>query len=145
VRVLVDSSAWVDYFNDYPSALTEEVDRLLGSEHELCTIGVVVLEVAQGLRYERRRHPVLSLFRKLTLLEVHTIDPYLRAAELYRELRARGVTIRSSIDCLVVAAAEAHGCRLLFRDRDLDRIVASGLTSVLRWHGSGAGFIAEGP
>jgi len=144
VRVLVDSSVWVDFFNDYPSRSAGEVQRLLRSEHELCVLGVVALEVAQGLKHERRRRRVLDLLRQLTLLDPDGIDTYLRAAELHRELQARGVTIRSSIDCLVVAAAEAHGCRLLFRDRDLERIVGSGLAAVLRWPGSGADFIAEG-
>lgn len=145
MRVLVDSSAWVDFFNDYPSRSAGEVQRLLRSEHELYTVGVVAMEVAQGLRHERRRRRVLDLLRQLTLLEPPGLDTYLRAAELYRELQARGVTIRSSIDCLIVATAEAHGCRLLFHDRDLDRIVSSGLAAVLRWPGSGADFIAEGP
>ena len=145
MRVLVDSSAWVDFFNDHPSQSAAEVQRLLRSEHELCTVGVVALEVAQGLRHARRRRRVLDLLRGLTLLEPAGIDVYLRAAELYRELQSRGVTVRSSIDCLVVAAAEAHDCRLLFRDRDLDRIVESGLATVQRWPLSGSDFIAEGP
>lgn len=145
MRVLVDSSAWIDFFNDYPSRSAREVERLLRSEHELLTLGVVVLEVAQGLRHERRRRRVLTLLRGLTLLELEGMRTYLRAAELHRELRGRGVTIRSSIDCLVVAAAEVHDCRLLSRDRDLDQILSSGLAGVLRWPGSGVDYVAEGP
>ena len=145
MRILVDSSAWIDFFNDHPSPLAGEVQRVLRSEHEVCTLGMVVLEIAQGLRHEQRRHRVLRLLRQLTFLEPEGIGSYLRAAELYRDLRARGLTIRSSVDCLVVAAAEAHGCRLLFRDRDLERIVTSGLANIVRWPRSGGDFIAENP
>jgi predicted nucleic acid-binding protein len=49
---------------------------------------------------------------------------------VYRELRRRGVTVRSTIDCLIAALAEQHRCAILARDRDLERIVGSGLLKV---------------
>jgi hypothetical protein len=44
-----------------------------------------------------------------------------------------GVTIRSTIDCVITVLAEAHGCGLLSRDRDIDAIISSGLVKTGAW------------
>jgi predicted nucleic acid-binding protein len=44
------------------------------------------------------------------------------AAEIYRSLRVRGITIRSSNDCLIAASAILNGIELLHADRDFDYI-----------------------
>jgi hypothetical protein len=59
------------------------------------------------------------------------IHLYLRAAELYRALRERGKTVRSTVDCSIAAIAEDGGCDLLARDRDMDAILDSGLLKAL--------------
>ena len=41
-----------------------------------------------------------------------------QAVALYRRGRRRGVTVRSSIDCLVAASAVRHGLTVLHADRD---------------------------
>jgi predicted nucleic acid-binding protein len=133
VRVLVDSSAWIEFLNGSASPVAEEVDRLLGSDEEICTCGLVVTEVTQGLRRQRSFPRVVELFRSLTLLELQGIEPYLWAGEIYRRLRAQGTTVRSAIDCLVVSTAETHDCWLLARDRDIDAILESGISSCRAW------------
>lgn len=70
---------------------------------------------------------MVGLFHDLTFVEPAGIATYLRAADLYRQLRRRGVTVRSAIDCLIVALGEENGCSLLARDRDLELIASSGL------------------
>ena len=45
---------------------------------------------------------------------------------MYRSLRAQGVKVRSTIDCLIAALAEENGCYVLARDRDLETILGSG-------------------
>lgn len=41
--------------------------------------------------------------------------------------------MRSTIDCVIVAVAEAGGCGLLARDGDMDAIQDSGLLEAERW------------
>jgi predicted nucleic acid-binding protein len=134
VRVLVDTSIWADFFNDYPSPEQRALaDLFTRPEDEICTCGVVVAEVFQGLRRDKGRARLSDLFRDLTFLEPASIDLYFRAADLYRALRKRGKTIRSTIDCLIAVLAEEHGCHVLARDRDMETILESGLLSVGRW------------
>lgn len=133
MRVLVDTSAWVDFFNDYPSPERLALAELFPSDHEICTCGVVVAEVFQGLRRDKERARLAELFRDLTYLEPVGIDLYFRSADLYRALRQQGKTIRSTIDCLIAVLAEEHGCSVLVRDRDLEIILASGILALERW------------
>ncbi len=44
------------------------------------------------------------------------------AVGLYRASRRAGLTIRSSIDCLVAASALRHNLTLLHRDRDYPQL-----------------------
>jgi predicted nucleic acid-binding protein len=133
LRVLVDTSVWVDFLNGYSSPERQILADLFTSDHEVCTCGVVVTEVFQGLRKDEGRARLTTLFRDLTYLEPTGIDLYLRAADLYRALRKRGVTIRSTIDCLIAVLAEEDDCALLARDRDMEMILASGILPVDRW------------
>lgn len=133
MRILVDTSAWIDFLNGYSSAERQAVADLIASDHEICTCGVVVAEVFQGLRKSRERPRLSDLFRDLTFLEPAGIDDYFRAADLYRALRERGVTIRSTIDCLIAIIAAEHGCSILARDQDMDMILDSGLLEASRW------------
>jgi len=133
VRVLVDSSAWIEFLNGHASPERDAVRTLIEGDDDVCTCGVVVAEVLQGIRSERSRREVEDLFGQMTLLEAPGLAPYVRAASLYRSLRQRGVTVRSTIDCLVAVLAEEHGCALLARDRDLSAILGSRLVAVRSW------------
>ncbi|MGH9400293.1 MAG: type II toxin-antitoxin system VapC family toxin [Thermoanaerobaculia bacterium] len=132
MKVLVDTSVWADFFNGFGSPQQKALSRLIAGEDEICTCGVVVSEVFQGLRRPGGRGEIEGLFRELVFLEPAGIEAYLRAARVYRLLRRRGVTVRSTIDCLISVIAEENGCEVLSRDRDLDAILGSGLVQARR-------------
>jgi len=127
VRVLVDTSAWVDFLNGHDSPEGLSVAELLKSEDEVCTCGVVVTEVFQGLRQNRAYRQVAALFTEMTFLEPSGIATYFRTAELYRTLRRRGIAVRSTVDCLIAVLAADNDCHILARDRDISAIVSSAL------------------
>lgn len=135
MRILVDTSAWVDHINAHDSTVARALADLLAGDDDICTCGVIVAEVLQGLRrfsgYERVREG----FEHLTFLEAGGMKLYVRAAEIYRSLRQRGITVRSTIDCLIVAIAEANRCHLLHRDEDLRRITESDVVDLPTWPG----------
>jgi predicted nucleic acid-binding protein len=135
MRVLVDTSAWVDYLNGQSTPAAEALATILAGSDDVCTCGIVVAEVFQGLRREAGRDRLADLFREMRFLEPSGIDLYFKAAELYRHLRHRGITIRSTIDCLVAVMAEDAECYVLARDRDMDRILESGLVGTRGWPG----------
>lgn len=133
MRVLVDTSAWADFLNGHPSRESVALAELIAGDHDLCTCGIVVAEVFQGLRREKDRREIGARFTHLTFLEPSGIGVYFRAADIYRSLRQKGRTVRSTVDCLIAAIAEENDCRVLARDRDLQLILGSGVVTASLW------------
>ena len=136
MRVLVDTSAWVDFLNGFASPAADALAELLQGDEDVCTCGIVVAEVFQGLRRDQGGDTIRRSFEDMTFLEPPGIHLYLRAAELYRGLREEGKTVRSTIDCIIAAIAEDGGCNLLASDRDMDAILDSGLLKAECWQPS---------
>ncbi len=127
MRVLVDTSVWIDFFNGHPSPEAETLAQLIEDEVELLTCGVVVAEFMQGIRDEKALERLEFHFQDMDWLTPEEPKTYLSAAELYRRLRARGITIRSTIDCFIAVLAQDHGAFILAKDRDIRLIIESGL------------------
>ncbi len=127
MRVLVDSSAWVDFFNGHPSPHADALARLIREEADVLTCGVVVAEVLQGIRRSKSLTDIEQHFLDMEWLTPREPETYLEAADLYRRLRSRGLTIRSTIDCIIAKLADESDVLLLSKDRDLHLIADSGL------------------
>ncbi|MEE4331669.1 MAG: PIN domain nuclease [Wenzhouxiangella sp.] len=116
---LVDSSVWIDYFRGVPSPQTDWLDSKLGQQPIL--IGDLILaEVLQGFRRQRdfdRARQLLSAFETVRLCSP---DLAIKAADHFRTLRARGVTVRKTIDTLIATWCIETGCELLHKDRDFE-------------------------
>jgi predicted nucleic acid-binding protein len=83
----------------------------------------VVQEVIQGARDERAARQLEEGLLALPLLEPQVdSELYLRAAEIFRAGRRRGLTVRSSVDCLIAAIALRHDAVVVHLDRDFDAI-----------------------
>lgn len=127
MKVLVDTSVWIDHVNGHDSKAARRLQSFIGDDVELCTCGVVAAEFLLGLRKEASVRAFSALFEDLLWLTPKEPDSYLRAAALYRTLRRQGVTVRSTVDCLIAVLAAEGGASVLARNRDLERIVESGL------------------
>ena len=112
--ILADTSVWVDLLNARRGASLSR-DNLL----RLVTCGPVVQEVVQGLR----PGPAGDEFREVLLALPRLSDPlsletFLEAAEIYRQGRRKGYTVRSSTDCLIAAIAIENRVPVWHKDRD---------------------------
>jgi predicted nucleic acid-binding protein len=112
---LVDTSVWIETFRRRrPLDLLSLVDL-----DEVVTCLPVVQEVLQGFPDERAFRIARSSLLALPILEsplgLETIEEAIR---LYRSARRAGLTIRSSVDCLIAACAISHDIEVLHRDRD---------------------------
>lgn len=122
---LVDTTVWIDLFHGTDTAQVRELERMLNANEDVCVCGVVLTEVLQGIRDDKEYATVLASFNSLILLPM-TPTTFVRAAELYRKLRRRGLTIRNAVDCMIAAVALEHGVALLHNDRDFDAIASLG-------------------
>jgi predicted nucleic acid-binding protein len=121
--VIVDSSVWIDAINGIPSPEAIWLHQWLNRE-EIGLTSLILCEVLQGMRHDNRFHTVRDELRTLPVYTNHSVDLAIKAAENYRFLRARGVTVRTSIDCLIATLCIERGFQLLHRDRDFDPFVA---------------------
>jgi predicted nucleic acid-binding protein len=83
----------------------------------------VVQEVLQGFRDERAFRIARQSMKSLPTVESPlAIEVFEEAVALYRRARHAGLTIRSSVDCLIAACAIRHDLEVLHRDRDFDAL-----------------------
>lgn len=120
--ILVDSSVWIDFFRGTVTPETERLDTLLGSE--LLVVGDLILaEVLQGFSSERDFNQARKLLTALDVVTLGGPEIAIQAARNFRTLRARGVTIRKTIDTLIATRCIESDYALLFSDRDFEPFV----------------------
>ena len=115
MRTLVDTSVWIRHFS-----ANDSLDlRALCSIDRRFVCLPVYQEILQGVRDE-------ATFRRMRdALDAANIvddplprDRYLEAVQLFRAACRQGLTVRSSVDCLIAACAIHHDLMVLHSDRD---------------------------
>ena len=112
--LLVDTSVWVEIFRR-PSRV-----RLAPADlEEVVTCLPVVQEVLQGFQDDRAYRIAREALLALPIVEAPLrTEVFEDAVGLYRTARRAGVTVRSSVDCLIAACAIRHDLTVLHLDRD---------------------------
>lgn len=129
--VLVDSSVWIDYLRGATTRETQTLDSLL-SEDAVAVGDLIVTEVLQGVRGDKTFDRVRDELEAFTLIEIGGYNIALQAAKNYRALKARGISVRKTIDTLIATRCIEDGIPLLHSDRDFAPFVEHlGLKSVL--------------
>ena len=119
--LVVDSSVWIDFFNDVDHPSVEHLARLLESgEVPIVVPDLVLFEVLRGFRDDRDHRRARLLLESLEIEPAAGATLALEAARHYRSLRAAGVTVRSAIDVLIATFCIERDYALLHRDRDFD-------------------------
>jgi hypothetical protein len=117
--VLVDSSVWIEVFRKPARVQLADIVDL----DEIATCLPVIQEILQGFDSEagflRARQAMLAF----PIVESPIgREVFLEAADLYRAGRRMGLTIRSSVDCLIAVCAIRNQLEVVHCDRDFDQI-----------------------
>ena len=119
--ILVDSSVWIDFFRGRETAAVDRLAKLLDEAAAPIAIADLALfEVLRGFRHERDYIAADRVMRALDVVIIGGDAICRAAAQHYRELRARGVTIASPIDVLQATYCIERNHALLHNDRDFD-------------------------
>lgn len=117
--VIVDTTVWIDYFRGRRTAQTRWLDQALGvTRVGLCDL--ILCEILQGMQSDADAATVLAQMSSFDLLDTGGTDLAVESARNYRRLRARGHTVRKTIDCLIATLCLREGHELLHNDRDFD-------------------------
>ena len=120
--ILVDSSAWIDYFRGMKTSQTDRLDGLLGNQL-VATGDLVLAEVLQGFGSARDFNQGKKLLTSLPIIELVGGNIAIQAAKNLRTLRSLGITVRKTIDTLIATSCIEKGLILLYSDKDFDPFV----------------------
>ena len=120
--VLVDTSVWVAVFRDATGGERDKLKSIVGDDEVVLT-RFNQLELLQGARDEPEWRLLESYLDGQEYLEAQP-DTWQQAARIFFELRRRGRTVRSPIDCCIAQLALEHDALLVHRDRDFETIAS---------------------
>jgi predicted nucleic acid-binding protein len=115
--ILVDSSVWIDYFRSAETGPVALLDSLFGRSR-LAVGDLIAAEVLQGVRNEQEFKLVRKTLDAFDHVDLAGYDLAVKASENCRSLRAKGVTIRKTIDTIIATRCIEDKLTLLHADRD---------------------------
>jgi len=114
--ILVDTSVWIELLAGRLTLHPSDLPKL-------AVCGPVVQEVLQGLKPGSTSEAFRQAFFAIPVIgDPISLDVFVSAAEIYRQGRRIGISIRSSVDCLIAAIAIENGVPVWHRDRDFTAI-----------------------
>jgi len=117
--VIVDTTVWVDYLNGVTTPQTDWLDQELDRQR-LGLTDLILSEVLQGVRDEREAAETRRELLKFEVFTTGGVELAVTAAQNYRALRAKGRTIRRTIDCWIATFCLLNDHTLLHNDSDFD-------------------------
>lgn len=120
---LIDTSVWIDYIRGRETKATGFLDELLAIPSATGINDQIYLEILQGARDEAAFRKFQKYFSTQRFYGFRdSRKSHEAAAAWYFNARKRGITVRSSIDCLIAQCALEHGLVLLHQDHDFIRL-----------------------
>lgn len=120
MTVLIDTSVWINLFRDGTGSVQKDVSSIVGDDDVVLT-RFNQLELLQGAIDESEWILLSDYLEVQYYLEASTVT-WREAARIYFDLRRRGQTVRSPIDCCIAQIAIEHQVLLLHEDRDFEKI-----------------------
>lgn len=124
-KIIVDSSVWIDFFNKKPTPKTEHLKYLLLNirwSSPVIILPVILQEILQGIEEDKNYITIKENLQGFDYLHYDSYKFSINAADLYRLLRKKGITIRKANDCLIAAICIDHKIPLFHNDKDFDNI-----------------------
>jgi predicted nucleic acid-binding protein len=117
--VLVDTSVWLAFLKGRATTPVGYLRSALDKDLPVSLTAFIYQEILQGADSEKAFQRLRRFFAGQRMLEpTRGLDSYERAARIYFDCRRLGITVRSTIDCLVAQIAIEHDALLLHDDRD---------------------------
>jgi predicted nucleic acid-binding protein len=115
--VLVDTSIWIDYFRGIETPGTDALEYFLESER-VATGDLIIAEIMMGFKTKAPIAAAHQILARLEYFDLAGREIVFKAAEKYRLLRNRGITIRKTIDMIIGTFCIEKSIPLLHNDRD---------------------------
>ncbi|MCP4221369.1 MAG: PIN domain nuclease [bacterium] len=121
--ILVDTSVLIHYLKEVEDEATQQFREIMDKQIPFGINHYIYQELLQGCRSGRDFKLLKKYLDGQTFFDLKNgRKSYAEAAELYFKLRKKGITIRSTIDCLIAQTAIENDLYLLHKDADFTRI-----------------------
>lgn len=123
--ILVDTSVWIDFLKDANSRQRQVLHKLIEEEEDICLTEIIVTEILQGIKKDKDFQALKSYLQEFPIVKPKGVETYIQAAQIYRNCRKKGKTVRKTIDCVIAAICIENRLTLFHNDSDFDAIGAS--------------------
>ncbi|HJN51098.1 MAG: PIN domain-containing protein [Pseudomonadales bacterium] len=120
--ILVDTSVWILVLRDSNGRYAKKL-RAIEGDQDLVFTRFTQLELCQGARDEFEWALLSEYLSDQVYIETSS-ETWKDAARIYFDLRRRGKTVHSPIDCCIAQLALENDLTLLHRDKDFQTIAA---------------------
>jgi predicted nucleic acid-binding protein len=118
--ILVDTSVWVLILRDKTGSVVAAFRRRVGMDITVLS-RFSQLELLQGAKDSKEWQMLEDYLSAQVYLEA-SADTWREAARIYFELRRKGITLSSPVDCCIAQIASENHVLLLHCDQDFGRI-----------------------
>ena len=120
---LIDTSIWIDFFRNTKNPKQQLLDDILERNLPFGITPIIYQEVLQGAKSQKDFNQLEDYLGSQRFYVSRVATKLARdAADLYFRCRQTGITIRSTIDCLIAQAAIENNLVLLHNDKDFEYI-----------------------
>jgi predicted nucleic acid-binding protein len=119
--ILVDTSVLIDFFRGINNPAKVRFKSILEQDIPFGITALIYQEVLQGAKSEKEYADLNKYLSSQRFF--HPKDPietFAKAARLYFRCRKKGITIRSTVDCLIAQISIENELLLLHNDRDFE-------------------------
>jgi predicted nucleic acid-binding protein len=117
--VIIDTTVWIDYLGGVENAQTEWLDEAQ-QRMRLGLTDLILCELLQGVRGDAMFAQVRREMMRFEIFSTGGMEMAVASAQNFRTLRAKGITVRKTIDCLIATFCITGEHLLLHHDRDFD-------------------------
>ena len=121
--ILVDTSVLIDFFSNKSNVATDKLNTIIELNIPFGITSHIYQEMLQGTATRNDFDTLKKYLNTFTFYMVKDEkQSYEEAAHIYFNCLKQGITVRSSIDCLIVQIVKEHNLKMLHNDKDFDNI-----------------------
>jgi predicted nucleic acid-binding protein len=118
-KVLIDTSIWIEYFQNRSHALSKRVDEYL-SRSKVCVPRVVIAELIQSSRSKKETSIIERFVEAFNIVDQNE-ETWIKAGHLSHQLKKEGKNV-NLMDCYLAVIAKDNDCQILTVGRQFEDI-----------------------
>ncbi len=120
--IVVDTTVWIDFLESRETEFDLHLKELIEREEPLALTDVIYCEVLQGILDDKKFRRTREILLAYPIFRVRGLRTFEHAAQIYRDCRKKGFTIRKTVDCVIAATCLEADVELYHNDRDFEAI-----------------------